>query len=168
MNGSLAIRLFAVSAVLAAWIVPPGSAVRADDGVDAILRASGVALGIGALPKMHTLRLHGTVDLVGVKGTGDAWQDLCDGTYAQFADAGPVGGAQGYDGTRVWNRDPSGYVWDDGSAGARYGALDQAYLNRYLLWMPNRRGATVAPGGAKTEKGQRYDIVRVTPKGSLP
>ncbi|HEV2740647.1 MAG TPA: aspartyl protease family protein [Candidatus Elarobacter sp.] len=168
MNGSLAIRLFAVSAVLAAWIVAPGSAVRAADGVDAVLRASGAALGIGALPKMHTLRLHGTVDLVGVKGTGDAWQDLRDGTYAQFADAGPVGGAQGYDGTRVWNMDPSGYVWDDGSTGARYGALDQAYLNRYLLWMPNHGGATVAPGGAKAEKGKRYDVVRVTPKGSLP
>jgi len=156
-----------MSAVLAAGVVP-GSPARADDGVDAVLAASRAALGIDALPKLHTLRLRGTVELVGVKGTGDAWQDVRDGTYAQFADAGPVGGAQGYDGARVWNRDPSGVVWDDGSAGARYGALDQAYLNRYLLWMPGRGGATVAPGGTKTEEGRRYDVVRVTPKGSLP
>ena len=71
MNGSLAIRLFAVAAVVAG-VLPPGSAARADDGVDAVLRASGAALGIGALPKIHTLRLRGAVELVGVKGTGDA------------------------------------------------------------------------------------------------
>ena len=106
---------------------------------------------VDAAPKIHTLRLRGKIRLAGVNGTADGWQDLRDGRFAQFADAGPVGGAQGFDGTHAWNRDTSGVVWDDGSAQARYGALDQVYLDRYLLWAPDRGGAAVTSSGQKSD-----------------
>lgn len=161
-------RLFAValSALAAFWCGIPADAAGGD--VDAILRASGAAMRVDAAPKIHTLRLRGKIKLAGVDGTADGWQDLRDGRFAQFADAGPVGGAQGFDGTHAWNRDTSGIVWDDASAQARYGALDQAYLGRYLLWAPDRGGAAVTSSGQKVIAGHRYDVLRVTPKGSLP
>lgn len=170
MNGSRALRLFAVAALVAAGIVlPPAARVLAAGGdVDTILRASGAALRVDALYKIHTLRLRGSVTLVGVNGTGEGWQDVRGGQFAQYADAGPVGGAQGFDGTHVWNQDVSGFVWDDGSAQARYTAIDQAYLNRYLLWTPDRGGAVVTSSGRKVIGSKRYDVLRVVPKGSLP
>ncbi|MDB5072992.1 MAG: hypothetical protein JWM87_4103 [Candidatus Eremiobacteraeota bacterium] len=163
-------RLFALAAAVAVAAVfsPRVPAAAAGGDVDAILRASGAAMRVDAAPKIHTLRLRGSIRLAGVNGTADGWQDVRDGRFAQYVDAGPVGGAQGYDGMRAWNRDTSGVVWDDASAQARYGALDQAYLGRYLLWTPGRGGAAVTSSGQKVVGGRRYDVLRVTPKGSLP
>ena len=163
-------RLFAVAAAfVAAAVFSPGACAGAAGGdVDAVLRASGAAMRVDAAPKIHTLRLRGTIVLAGVSGTADAWQDVRDGRFAQYVDAGPVGGAQGFDAAHAWNRDTSGVVWDDASAQARYGALDQAYLGRYLLWAPDRGGAAVTSSGQKVIGGRRYDVLRVTPKGSLP
>jgi Aspartyl protease/PDZ domain len=170
MNGSRAMRFFLAAAGWAAssllWAAVPARAADAD--VETVLRVSGAAMRVDAAAKIHTLRLRGTARIVGFNGTADGWQDLRDGRFAQYADAGPVGGAQGFDGTRAWNRDVSGVVWDDGSAQARYAALDQAYLGRYLLWAPGRGGATVTSSGQKVVAGRRYDVLRVTPKGSLP
>jgi hypothetical protein len=170
MTESSALRLFAVAAgLVAAAVFSPGvRALAAGGDVDTILRASGAAMRVDAAPKIHTLRLRGKVVIAGVNGTADGWEDLRDGRFAQYADAGPVGGAQGFDGTHAWNRDTSGVVWDDAGAQARYGALDQAYLARYLLWAPGRGGAAVTSSGQKVVGGRRYDVLRVTPKGSLP
>ncbi len=143
-------------------------AASAGDSVDAILRASGAALGLAALPKIHTLHQRGTTTLVGVKGSAESWTDLRSGSYAQYADAGPVGGAQGFDGTHAWNEDASGIVWDDASRPALLGAIDAVYMNRYLLWAPDRGGAAVTPLGEKTDAGHRYDALQITPKGSVP
>jgi hypothetical protein len=143
---------------------------RAADGpsVDAVLSASGAALGIAALPQVRTLHQRGTVVLVGVHGTADSWTDLRTGAFAQYADAGPVGGGQGFDGTHAWNEDASGVVWDDGSRQALASAIDAVYMNRYLLWMPGRGGAAVTSLGEKSDSGRTYDALQVTPPGSLP
>jgi len=104
-------------------------------------------------------------ELVGVKGTAESWTDLRSGAYAQYADAGPVGGGQGYDGTHAWNEDASGVVWDERRP---RGALRR---DRYRLHEPvsavvsrsRRRGRHVArrkvrrraplPGAAGHAKG---------------
>ena len=161
-------RLVAVAVVLAAMAGSGAPAGAAGGDVTSILRASRAALGLDALPKIHTLHFRGNVTIAGIHGTADAWQDVRDGRFAQSADAGPVSGGQGYDGAHVWNRDASGIVWDDDSASARTTALDAAYLNRYLLWAPDRGGASVASSGTRTLNGKRYDVLRVTPRGSLP
>jgi hypothetical protein len=170
MNVPRALRAvvpFAVSVLLVSAV--PINA-RAADGpsVEAVLSASGAALGIGALAKIRTLHQRGAATLVGVKGTAESWTDLQNGTFAQYAEAGPVGGGQGFDGTHVWNEDASGIVWDDGSRQALVNALDAVYMNRYLLWTPDRGGAAVTSLGEKTGAGRTYDALQVTPRGSLP
>ncbi len=168
MKSSLVSR-FAVAALAAALGLAPGAGRAADDArADAVVRASAAALGVGALAPLHTLRLRGSGRIVGVPATFDAWQDLRDGSFAQYVEAGPLGGASGYDGSHVWNRDLGGVVYDDGSVEARDAALDSAYLNRYQLWRPGRGGAAVAYLGARTDAGKAYDVLSVTPPGSLP
>jgi len=166
-------RLLRTAAAIAASLFlasagPAGAQAGSSGSVDAILSASKTALGIGALPKIQTLHQRGTAVLVGVNGTADSWTDLRTGAYAQYADAGPVGGGQGYDGTHAWNEDASGVVWDEGGRAALYAAIDSVYMNRYLLWTPDRGGATVTSLGEKTDAARRYDVLQVTPKGSLP
>ena len=169
MNGSLVMRVFAVAGIAAAALLPgraPASAAGGD--VEAVLAPSRAAIGIAALPSIRTLRLHGTANAIGFAGTADSWQDVRTGVFAQYLVAGPAGGGQGFDGLRAWSRDVSGIVWDDGSAEGRYAALDAAYLNRYGLWLPDRGGAAVTSSGRRTANGRAYDVLSVTPRGSLP
>ena len=170
MNESRALRTAAAIAasLFLASAGPAGAQAGGSGSVDAVLSASRTALGIGALPKLQTLHERGTATLVGVRGTAEQWTDLRSGAYAQYADAGPVGGGQGYDGTHAWNEDASGVVWDEGGRAALYGAIDTVYMNRYLLWTPDRAGAAVTSLGEKSDAGHRYDVLQVTPKGSLP
>ncbi|HEX3468017.1 MAG TPA: aspartyl protease family protein [Candidatus Elarobacter sp.] len=169
MNVSSASRsaaAFVIALVLASAL--PTVAQPAGPSVDAVLSASAAALGIAALPRIRTLHQRGTITIAGVPGTAEGWIDVRNGTFSQFASAGPVGGAQGFDGTHVWNEDAAGVVWDDGSKPGLIAAIDGVYLNRYLLWLPGRGGATVTSLGTKTDGGRSYDALQVTPPGSVP
>jgi hypothetical protein len=163
---------FRVLAALAAVLVggaASGAAGAADDPhVAAVVRASRAAQHLDALARITTIHLHGAENVVGVLGTGDNWQDVRSGSFAQYTDAGPLSGATGFDGTHAWNRDASGVVWDDGGAAARYAAIDAVYMNRFALWSPDRGGAAVVSTGTSTEKGHGYDVLRITPRGGLP
>jgi hypothetical protein len=159
---TLAASLFLASAATT------GAQAGGPGPLDALLLASGTALGVHALPKIQTLHQRGTATIVGVRGTADSWIDLRSGAYSQYADAGPVGGAQGYDGAHAWNEDASGVIWDEGGLAARYAAIDAVYMDRYLLWTPDCGGAAVVSLGRKSDAGRSYDVVGVTPKGSLP
>ena len=162
-------RALVAAALLSFGLVPGGPvAAAADPQVDAVLAASRSALHLDALAKVRTLHVRGSINVVGFAGTGEGWQDVRTGAFAQPYDAGPLSGSQGFDGEHAWNRDAKGFVWnDDGSAG-RYGAIEAAYMNRYALWTPDHGGATVTSAGEKTDAGHRYDVLRVTPPGGLP
>ncbi len=139
----------------------------ASASVETIVRASGAALGTGALARARTLQTAGAIDVLGIAGTTQTWQNLRSGSFAQSTLAGPLSGDNGYDGHSVWNRDPFGVVWDDGSRSAAYGAIEAAYVGRYGLWQPHYGGATVSPAAAQTLAGKRYDVLSITPKDGL-
>ncbi len=132
------------------------------------MHASGAALGVAALSRVHGVDESGTADVVGIKGTSQTWQDLGNGTFATSVVAGPLSGDNGYDGHVVWNRDPFGVVWNDGSRDAYYGALEAAYVGAYDLWKPDNDGATVTLAKPQTLGGKTYDVLNVTPRGGLP
>ncbi len=166
-----AVARFAVSAAALAltFTAVSGAARAADDPhTESVLRASAAALGVDALAKVHTVRLRGSGKIAGVPATVESWQDVRDGSFAAYVDAGPLSGATGYDGSHAWNRDAGGVVFDDGSVGGRDAALDQAYLNRYGPWLPGHGGGSVTYAGARDDAGTHYDVLSVTPPGSLP
>src|SRR5581483_9719080 len=146
----------------------PLSAADGAPSAAAVIAASRAAMGIDALPRVRTLRMRGGVDIVGVTGSGEQWSDLRDGRFAQVSDAGPLSGAQGWDGTHAWNRDAAGVVWDDGSTAQRYAIVQAVYLGTYALWSPQEGGAAVAALGRRTLNGASDDVLRVTPRGGLP
>jgi hypothetical protein len=146
----------------------PLSAEQANSGVDSIVAASGSALGTAALANKRGVALDGSIEVLGIAGTSQEWQDLRSGDFASSVVAGPVSGDNGYDGTHVWNRDPFGVVWDDGSRDAYYGALEAAYVGSYALWKPHYGGATVTLGTPQSAEGRSYDVLTVTPRGGLP
>ena len=163
-------RFAVAAAVLAlgfAAVPVPGRAAD-DPRAESVLRASGAALGIGALARLHTLHLRGSGQVAGVPATVDSWQDVRDGSYAYAIEAGPLSGSSGYDGSHAWNRDAGGVVYDDGSVDARDAALDAVYLNRYAPWLPGHGGGSVTYAGERADAGARYDVLSVAPPGSLP
>lgn len=169
MKLSLILGALVAAGAMSGAVVAPGPAgAAADPQVDAVLRASRAALHLDALAAVRTIHLRGAVSVVGIPGTGDVWQDVRTGVFAEPFDAGPLSGSQGFDGDHAWNRDAKGVVWNDDGAPGRYSAIEAAYMNRYALWSPDRGGATVASAGEKSDAGRRYDILRVTPRGGLP
>jgi hypothetical protein len=170
MTGLSVLRAAAAASVLFSWGAAPAHAEGPPGPrtVKAVVAASGEALGVAALRQIHTLHFHGALQIVGIPGTGDDWEDLRTGAAAGYSDAGPLSGAQGYDGTNVWNRDAGGVVWNDGSVPARAIAIDQAYQIRMLLWLPGYGGATVTALPEQSAADHRYDVLRVTPPGGVP
>jgi PDZ domain-containing protein/aspartyl protease len=152
---------------LAVGILPaPSLAADADRG--ALLARSRAALGGDALDRVRGLHMAGSIDFAGIKGTQEQWIDLAGRAYSEYYDAGPASGADGFDGRDAWVRDASGVVHVDGGKNGHYQGVDQAYLASYLLWSPDRGGASVSLVGERTEKGARFDVVRVSPVGGVP
>ena len=78
----------------------------------------------------------------------------------------PLGGGSGWDGDENWNLDQTGLVIVDGSVLGRSSAINQAYVGNYDLWTPSYGGATVTWGGSKSQDGENYDVLTVTPPNS--
>jgi hypothetical protein len=156
----------AAAALLLAWpVAAPAAELHT---VDAVLRDSASALGTASLSRLRTLHLRGTGTIVGVPATVDTYEDLRSGASSQFAVAGPLSGAQGFDGTHAWNRDASGVVWNDGSLDAHYGGLLGAFQTSLSLWRIDHGGATVVAAAPQTDGTRHFDVLRVTPPGCYP
>lgn len=159
---------------LAVFLAAPlaaGAAQRGD--ADALLARSRAALGGDAIAGLRAVHVVSDIEAVGIKGTQEQWLDLSGNRYAEYQDAGPVSGADGFDGTTPWQRDSGKIVHDEKNEQSIVTAVDQAYSNGFALWMPDRGGATVTPAGEKTagEKtagGKTYDVLTVTPRGGVP
>ncbi|MEO7039905.1 MAG: hypothetical protein ABI186_07760, partial [Candidatus Elarobacter sp.] len=124
MKWSLVGRALVAAGLLWFAFVPgrPAAAAAGDSPVDAVLVASRAALHLDALKSVRTLHLRGAVNVVGVPGTGEVWEDVRSGAFAEPFEAGPLSGSQGFDGDHAWNRDAKGFVWNDDGAAGRYGA----------------------------------------------
>ena len=142
-------------------------AALADD-TSALLARSRAALGGDAILSLSSLHVVSELQMLGLHGTQEQWLDLAGGRFAESNDAGPASGGDGFDGHDPWVRDASGIVHVEGSVEARLQGVDQAYLNGFALWMPDRGGATVRGAGTKTEGGSAYDVLVVTPPGGTP
>jgi len=139
-----------------------------DPSVDALLAKSRAALGGDAILRLRSVHVRSNVEMVGIKGTQEQWLDLAAATYAESQNAGPLSGADGFDGHEVWQKDASGIVQVEGGIQARLQAIDQAYMNGYALWLPDHGGATVSSLGDRTLDGASYSVLRVTPRDGSP
>jgi hypothetical protein len=133
-----------------------------------ILAANKAAMGGKAWDSKVTLKLEYDYSGQGLTGKTSSLQDLQRGAYVDVFDIPASSGAQGFDGTQVWERDTSGTVTDQAGGDVIPLAITEAYLDRNLWWRSDRGGATIVDAGQKTDGGNTYDVLTVTPKDGKP
>ena len=147
-----------------------------------VLAKAKQAAGGAAVDKIHTLHLHQHVQVLGISGDGEEWDDVLTGRFASYENAGPVSSGDGFDGATVWSQDATSLAHRTGGAEDVSMALSQAYFVSLGFWYPDRAGRILsaagtapAPGNTSappsmksvTEKGKRYFVVSVT-AGEVP
>ena len=162
----LSFALSIASAFLLAAPTTAPAAVTDDEAVTTLLRQSRAALGGDALGRFKVLQLDARTVVGGLPGTGRSWEEIGGVRFAETTSNPPLVASDGYDGSVVWNGDGSGLVWVEGGQAGRSQEIDQAFVASYALWGPNRGGAAVTWGGARTTGGRAFDALVVAPPGS--
>jgi hypothetical protein len=95
-------------------------------------------------------------------------EDLQRGAFVDSYDIPPQAGSTGWDGVKAWEKEPSGTVTDQAGGDVIPLAITEAYQDRNLWWQPDRGGAQIVSAGQKTDNGNSYDVLTVTPKNGKP
>src|SRR5215470_17422561 len=73
-----------------------------------VLAKAKQAAGGSAVDKLHTLHFQERVNVLGIAGDGEEWNDLTTGRFAAYQRAGVLSNGDGFDGTTVWSQDATG------------------------------------------------------------
>ncbi|HEY5337948.1 MAG TPA: aspartyl protease family protein, partial [Rhizomicrobium sp.] len=144
--------------LLASCIATPAFASSPADILDANKAAMGTWDG------KSTLKVDYAYSGQGLTGTTASLEDLKRGAYVDSNDIPPGTGAAGYDGTKAWQKDTSGTVTDQAGGDVIPLAITEAYQDQNLWWRADRGGAAIVDSGQKTDGGNTYDVLTITPK----
>jgi len=147
--------------LLTTCIATPAFAASVDD----ILAANKTATGGAAWDNKITLKVEYAYSGQGLTGTSSSLEDLQRGAFVDSYDIPPQAGSTGWDGTKAWEKEPSGTVTDQAGGDVIPLAITEAYQDRNLWWRPDHGGARIVSAGQKTDGGISYDVLTVTPKG---
>lgn len=161
------LRFTAAALFAAAFMSVAPARAAGDPRVAKLVAVSGQALGVASIASVNSVRLDMKISALGLQGTGSQWVDLRDGRFAESTNLGPLISLDGFDGQVAWNADQTRLVWNTGGDSGRASEIDQAYLASYGLWRPQMGGATVTWAGTKIADGKSYDVLSITPRGSL-
>ena len=137
-------------------------AFAADPG--AILDANKAAMGGAAWDGKQSLKVDYGYSGQGLTGTTSSVEDLQSGAFTDSYSIGPESGANGWDGAKTWEKEPSGTVTEQAGGDVIPNAITESYQDRNLWWQPDHGGASVESLGQKTDKGTAYDVLKITPK----
>ncbi|MFY9886109.1 MAG: retropepsin-like aspartic protease, partial [Candidatus Cybelea sp.] len=155
---------FAAALLAAGILLPPTpQATAASPSAQTLLNALRKAMlerPVASLASLHTV---GTIEVLGIRGRAQEWDDVRTVRFTTAQNAGPLSGASGWDGKVAWNQDYAGLVTIDGGAAGRLQAIEQAYLGGLRYLRPDAGGATVVYAGPRSEGGVTYDVLAVTP-----
>ncbi len=87
----------------------------------------------------------------GLTGTAGGTSDLSDGHFEQRFAVGPMTGANGYDGAHGLEQGQFRIVTLQEAGDAVPLAVNNAYRNANLWWLPDHGGATIVEDPQKTE-----------------
>jgi hypothetical protein len=148
---------FLIGGLLAS--LPQAASASTQTLLDALRKAT---LG-RPLASIASIRTAGRVEVVGLKGTAQEWDDLRNRRFTVAQEAGALSGSNGWDGKVAWSSDYSGLVTVDGGQAGRLQAIDQAYLDNLAYLRPDAGGATIVYAGPQSDGGKTYDLLAVTP-----
>jgi type II secretory pathway pseudopilin PulG len=118
-----------VAALLSVLVSSASTAQVADASAPTaaqVLAKAKQAAGGAAVDKLRTLHFREHVQILGISGDGEEWDDLPTGRFASYQQAGPVSNGDGFDGTTVWSQDATGLAHPTGGAEDVATALSQA------------------------------------------
>src|SRR3954471_9748115 len=147
--------------------LPLAGAAHAEDAAELIARFKD-ASGGAAWDRVTTLHASGTLAAGGMSGELTMVQDLETGRSADAYKLGPIEGADGYDGTLAWTRDPGGEVAALDTPEARRRARSQAWLDARGFWYPARIGATYGEVADREADGRHFRVLEAKPDAGDP
>jgi hypothetical protein len=139
--GTLAV----ISLLVAAAPVP--ASLSTHSLLEALRRAM-LSRSVNSIYSLHTAA---AVEVVGIRGTLQEWDDVRGVRFVADQEAGALTGASGWDGKVAWSQDYAGLVTIDGGTAGRLQAIDQAYLDNLRYLRPDAGGATVVYAGERSE-----------------
>ncbi|HEY2032886.1 MAG TPA: PDZ domain-containing protein [Rhizomicrobium sp.] len=154
--------IFAAIAVTALATVSYSTLAFAAPSADEVLAANKAATGNwgGKL----TMKTEYAYSGQGMTGKVVSLADLQNGDWVDNANIGPASDITGFDGTHAWEKDPSGTVTNQDGGDQRQLAVNESYRRTNMWWRPDHGGATVVFAGEKSDGGNSYDVLTVTPK----
>jgi len=145
-------------------VILAATIARADDAATLMARDR-AASGGAHWDAVQTLETTGTLHAGGLDGTFRSVQDLARMRSVTGYRLGPIEGADGYDGTHGWSRDPGGEVAILDAPEVRRRAVSQAWLDARGYWYPARWPARFGPVESRELEGRRYAVIVATPEG---
>ncbi|MGD0191487.1 MAG: aspartyl protease family protein [Rhizomicrobium sp.] len=146
------------------WAIPTTSFANPAD----VLAANQTATGGSAWTGKETLKADYGYSGQGLTGNVHSLTDLRNGRFVDSFAAGPITQANGFDGTTPWAKDPSGTATAQEGGDNLALAINEAYRRSNRWWRSDRGGAQIADDGLKSDGGETYDVLTVTPRGGKP
>lgn len=123
------------------------------------------ASGGDAWRGVKALRLQGRLHAAGMAGDFSQTEELARGRSRTDFTLGPIQGAQGYDGTAGWRRDPGGEIATIDGETALLGLRTVAWLARRGYWFDH---AAEYHEQSREVDGHRYTVVAIRAEGIQP
>ncbi|MBV8529738.1 MAG: aspartyl protease family protein, partial [Candidatus Eremiobacteraeota bacterium] len=137
-----------------------GAAATSTRSVMDALRRAMLTRPVASIGWLHAV---GNIDVVGIRGRMQEWDDVRGVRFTTDQNAGALSGASGWDGKVAWSQDYAGLVTIDGGETGRLQALDQAYIDNLRYLRPDAGAATVVYAGRRNTGGKNYDVLALTP-----
>ena len=138
--------------------------LAAPAGAAAVFARFKGATGGAAWDRVPALRSEGTLATGGLTGPILSMQDARGRSLASYQ-LGPLRGAEGFDGSTAWRRDPGGEVVSLDTEEARELAVTHAWLGGTAPFRPDLGGARAEAPRAERDGATSYTVVEVTPAG---
>jgi hypothetical protein len=158
-------RIRSIVSVLVLALLAP--CVHAEQVAEILVRSKN-ASGGAAWEQAHSWHGDGKILAGGLSGEYHVTVDLLRGRSVDTYKLGPVDGADGYDGTLAWSRDPGGEVAALDTSEAIRRARSQAWLDAHAYWFAQRISSTYGKVESESVDGKRYFVFVATPQDGDP
>jgi hypothetical protein len=161
-------KIGGVLLLIGSALVSTANQAATDERAERVLREAASASGEAHWAGVQFVRVKAKIATSGLHGTVETLFDARTGRYRESQQLGPIEGADGFDGTIVWQQDDAGQTTLQGSEEAVRGAVNTAYQNARGYWHRERFPADIAYLRRQKVGADAFDVLRVVPKGGRP
>jgi hypothetical protein len=154
--------------LIASSVASASTNAATDPQAERVLRQAAAAADEARWSEVRFIRIKGKIITSGLSGTFETLFDARSGRYRNSQLLGPSSGADGFDGTAVWQQDDAGQTTLQGGEDSLRGAVNEAYQNARGYWHQDKFPADIVYMRRQEENADAFDVLRVTPTGGRP